>query len=254
MEASPSQARLTQIRIEAACHHCWTAIRSGAATQESALGEMPQWIFRVNQQEFFLNPFTGTWFYHDRLHNTWEDAGIKIDEAILAVINNQFYFKKYNNSDLDAHLPSLAPPNLPLARQLHCILEVTAALLRYQEFEQALALLQDGAAKLMANSEEPLFQEKMRALLQAAEKTRREESLEAAAQLMHTALSGQFAPAAAPEASPPPGLTCSLCHAENRAGSAFCSSCGARFCARCAVSLPAGSRFCNQCGAPLDAS
>ena len=55
----------------------------------------------------------------------------------------------------------------------------------------------------------------------------------------------------------PATVACPSCHADNPAGSKFCSSCGASMapptvsCPSCQASNPAGSKFCSSCGSSL---
>lgn len=50
-------------------------------------------------------------------------------------------------------------------------------------------------------------------------------------------------------------MQCARCHAENRVGRGFCSSCGlplGLLCPHCKFANEAGDRYCGGCGAPLD--
>lgn len=70
-------------------------IRVGELSAFTAFeGPTDQWIAELGKHSLLLNPFYQRWLYYDYVHDTWEDAGLGMDEGIFVVLENQMGIKK----------------------------------------------------------------------------------------------------------------------------------------------------------------
>ena len=50
-------------------------LTAGDLTPETAGGELGDWTMSIGDQRFLLHPAQRSWYYYDRLHESWEPTG-----------------------------------------------------------------------------------------------------------------------------------------------------------------------------------
>ena len=66
--------------------------RDPEKTPQQVYGEMESWMFTLGDYLLFLNPVTGSWFWHDRVHNDLRDLGYPAGTGILFLDGDELRF------------------------------------------------------------------------------------------------------------------------------------------------------------------
>jgi RNA polymerase subunit RPABC4/transcription elongation factor Spt4 len=76
------------------------AVQNGTTTPEIAFGNIDDWIINVgNDHELFFIPVVAKWFYHDRIHKSWNPTGYGPGEVVFFVADGTLAVVKRSNAD-----------------------------------------------------------------------------------------------------------------------------------------------------------
>lgn len=65
----------------------------GDSTVEDAYGPMKDWLLKLGDYQFLLDPIKGNWLYYDRVHKTWDITGYKAGEVIFSQEKGELYVR-----------------------------------------------------------------------------------------------------------------------------------------------------------------
>jgi hypothetical protein len=66
-------------------------IKAGKLSFDQAFGNLEEWMIKVGEYRFFLEPFSGKWHWYDRIHGTWEDTGFEPGQAVFTALNGRLH-------------------------------------------------------------------------------------------------------------------------------------------------------------------
>jgi hypothetical protein len=74
-----------QAEIEARFAERSRKVHEGSLQENSAFGNIDEWIVRIGPCLWLLVPATAKWMFYNRIHRTWEPTGAGIGEGIFCL-------------------------------------------------------------------------------------------------------------------------------------------------------------------------
>ena len=237
-----------QMSVETRYSERTLAVRNGTTTPEIAFGNIDDWIIKVgNGHELFFIPVLAKWFYHDRIHRSWNPTGYGPGEVVFFVIEGTLAAVKRSHADKLAFLRSRVRQNELPQKGVVC-----------EKCHQSVV----HPAKFCPNCGSEL-----RFPVIPMEEDKQKCSQCGAPLKSGDKFCGNCSAAISPP--PPPAslqlTTCLKCGQPVQHGKKFCSTCGAPVdatassdpqqpgaCPSCGQSLKPGKKFCSHCGKKIE--